>query len=115
MICSLVCLVLFSITSYPEVLTSFPDMLRPIELRMDGGYLYISDQYSVFVYDMKTLKLVKKLGNKGEGPQEFKTYPKITFTRDRLILCDIYKIVLYSKDFNLIVDLFFNGAFVFSR
>ncbi len=105
MILCMICLVLFSIPSYPEILTSFPDMVRPIELRMDGGYFYISDQYSVLVYDIKTFKLVKRLGKKGEGPQEFKTYPKITFTNDRIILCDIYKIIIYSKDFKLIREI----------
>jgi hypothetical protein len=103
MILCMMCLVLFPIVYlYPEVLTNFPDTGKPYELRIDSGYIYITDQYSVLVYDMKTFKLVKKLGDKGEGPQEFKAYPKITFTSDRLILCDIYKIIIYSKDFKLI-------------
>jgi len=42
-------------------------MGKPYELRIDGGYMYITDQYSVLVYDIKTFKLVKRLGNKGEG------------------------------------------------
>jgi hypothetical protein len=77
-------------------------MVKPIELRIDGGNIYITDQYSVFVYDLKTFKLVKKLGNKGEGPQEFRSFPSITFMSDRFILNDIYKIIIYSKDFKLI-------------
>lgn len=85
MILCLMCLVSFSMV-YPVVLTSFPDMVKPIELRIDSGYIYITDQYSVFVYDLKTFKLVKKLGSRGEGPQEFKSFPKINFTRDKLIL-----------------------------
>ena len=104
MICSMVCLVLFTIV-YPEVLTNFPDMVRPIELRVDGGYIYISDQYSVFVFDMKTFKLVKKMCRKGEGPEEFKSYPRIAFTRDRLILADPFKINIYTKDFKLIKEI----------
>jgi hypothetical protein len=101
----MVCLVLFSLPSYPEVLTSFPDMVKPRELRMDDRYIYISDQCSVFIYDMTTFKLVKKLGNKGEGPQEFKYSPKITFTSDKLILNTTYKIIIYSKDFKLIKEM----------
>jgi hypothetical protein len=102
----MMCLVLFPIGYlYPEVITNFPDMGKPYELRMDGEYIYITDQYTVFVYDAKTVKLVKKLGNKGEGPEEFKSYPKITFTSDRLILNDLYKIIMYSKDFILIKEI----------
>nr|NIM77679.1 hypothetical protein [Candidatus Aminicenantes bacterium]NIN40885.1 hypothetical protein [Candidatus Aminicenantes bacterium] len=89
----------------PEVLTNFSDMVKPNELRIDGEYVYISDQCSVFVYDMKNFKLVKKLGNKGEGPQEFRDSPKITIASDRLILNSIYKIIIYSEDFKLIKEM----------
>lgn len=90
---------------YPELLTTFPDMVTPIELRMDNCYIYISDQYSVFVYKKKTFKLVKKLCNKGEGPEEFRTHPGIAFAGERLILYDSYKIIIYSRDFKLIREL----------
>ena len=90
---------------YPEVLTTFPDMVKPIELRMNGGYIYISDQNSIFVYDKNAFKLVKRLGKKGEGPEEFSAHPKITFTSDRLILFDGYKIVMYLKNFKLVEEI----------
>jgi len=90
---------------YPEVLTSFPDLARPYWFRLDGGYIYISDLYSVLVYDMKTFKRVAKLGRQGEGPGEFRSLPKIAVTKDRLILSDPYKILIYSKTFKLIKEI----------
>ena len=101
----MVCFALFSAAVYPEVLSTFPDMAKPTELRMDDNYFYISDQHSVFVYDRHTFKLVKKLCDKGEGPLEFKTQPKITFTTDNIILCDLYKLIIFSKDFKPIKEM----------
>ena len=101
------CLALFP-QIYPGVLTTFPDMAKPIELRMDDRYIYISDQSSVLIYDSNTFKLVKKLGSKGEGPEEFRTNLRIAFTSSRLILFDAYKIVEYSRDFKFIKEMKLN-------
>lgn len=86
---------------FPRLLTTFPDMVRPIELHINAGNIYISDQSSVFVYDEKSFKLVKKLCSKGEGPQQFKTNARIAFSNDRLILYDPYKIIIYTRYFIL--------------
>lgn len=90
---------------YPEVVATFPDMAKPLELRMDNGYVFISDQSSVFVYDEITYKLVRKLGKKGEGPEEFKTNVRIAFTADKLFVYDSKKVVVYSKDFKFVREM----------
>jgi hypothetical protein len=89
---------------YPEAVAAFPDMVKPTELRIDDNYIYIVDQYSILVFDINTFKPVKTLGQKGEGPQEFKTRPEIQITDNRLVLYDSYKIIIYSKNFKLIKD-----------
>jgi hypothetical protein len=86
---------------HAEILTSFPDMVKPTELRVDDAHIYISDQNSVFIYDKTTFKLVKKLSKKGEGPGELKNRPTISITSDGLILSDNRKIMIYSKAFDL--------------
>ena len=105
--CMILCIMCFALFAnvYAEVLAAFPDMITPRELRMDGGYIYVSDQFSVLAYDMKTFKRVKTLGRKGEGPQEFRAWPGATFTKDKLILSDPYKIIIYSKDFKLLREI----------
>jgi hypothetical protein len=100
----LVCMITF-ILAYSETLTTFPDMVNPIELRIKGNYIYISDQYTVFVFNMTTFDLIKKFGNKGEGPEEFRTNPRISFTSNKLILYDSYKIIIYYKDFKFIKEI----------
>lgn len=103
MVLFVACFVLFS-SLFPGVVTTFPDMAKPIVLCMNGGNIYISDQYTIYVYDAGTLKLIKQLCDKGEGPQQFKGYPRIAFTNDRLILYDFYKIIIYSKEFKLLQE-----------
>ena len=102
------CIFLLGITSFglasPEILTKFPYMVNPIELRIKKDYMYISDQYSVFIINMKNFDLVKKIGNRGEGPEEFRTSPRISFSGNKLILYDSDKIVIYSSDFKLIKE-----------
>ena len=100
----IVCLAL-GVNAYSKVITSFPELVRPYWFRLDEGYIYISDLYSVLVYDMKTFKRVTKLGREGEGPEEFKGQPKIMFAKDRLFLSDPYKILIYSKEFKLIKEI----------
>lgn len=93
-------LTVFTLAS-AEVLTSFPDMVKPTELRVDDKHIYIADQNSVFVYDKATFKLVKKLSKKGEGPGELKNHPRISLTREGLILNDSRKIIIYTNAFDI--------------
>ena len=103
----ILCLAFFAIYTqvYPEILANFPDIAKPTVLRVDDQYIYISDQYSVIIYDINTFKIVKKLCGRGEGPEEFKAYPKIIFASGQLILHDNYKIILYSKDYKPVSEM----------
>ena len=89
----------------PEILKKFPYMVNPIELRIKKDHMYISDQYSVFIINMKNFDLVKKIGNRGEGPEEFRTSPRVSFTDNKLILYDSNKIVVYSHDLKFIKEI----------
>jgi len=83
---------------FAEVLATFPEMIKPVELRIDDKYIYISDQHSVFVYHRNSMKRITRLGQKGEGPKEFRHYPQITPGKNNLILCDYYKVMVFSRD-----------------
>jgi hypothetical protein len=94
---------LFTYT-FAEVLATFPEMVKPVELRIDNQYIYISDQYSVFVYDRNTMKKIIRIGQKGEGPLEFKHYPQIIPGENKLILSDISKVMVFSNDLKYIEE-----------
>jgi len=103
----ILCVMCFALVAnvYPEVLASFPELVRPYWLQLDDRYVYISDLHSVSVYDMKTFKRAAKLGRQGEGPGEFKGWPRIMLTNDKLVLNDLYKILIYSKSFELLQEI----------
>jgi hypothetical protein len=82
---------------FPMVVATFPEMVKPIELKIDDSYIYISDQNSVFVYNKNNYALVKRLGKKGEGPGEYKSHARIGLTTHTLVIYDNRKIVEYSK------------------
>ncbi len=83
----------------------FTDIYRPRMFLVDNKYIYISDQNSVFIYDLNDFKLVKRLLMKGGGPQESIMTPFIAINQDKILINCIYKIVLYSKDFKFIKEL----------
>jgi len=103
----ILCVLMIAFVSqlFPKILTTFPDMVRPVELRVDDSFIYISDQHSVYVYHKNTLALAKRLGNRGEGPQEFKTRTRIGLSKDVLIVYDNRKIIEYSKDLEFLKEM----------
>jgi len=91
-------IILSAITSaYSKRLAIIPDIGKPSWIRVDSGYIFISDHYSVLIYELKSLKLITTIGREGEGPEEFKTKPRISFSNRGIIIYDLYKITMYSK------------------
>jgi len=95
-------LILLASTQQAKVLTTFEEVTKPIELRIHGVNAYISDRNSVLIINISTGEIVKKLGRRGEGPEEFKTPPRIHFLKDKIILNDVHKILTYSYNYILI-------------
>ena len=76
----LICfLCLFAAASFghPEKLGKLNEIVNPFMIRVDRDKAYISDQYYVLFYSLSNLKLLKKVGGKGEGPANFLAYPYI--------------------------------------
>jgi hypothetical protein len=98
MILILVFLAGMSWTMYPKQLMKLPEIVGPINITVDGDNVYIVQKDAISLYSMKTKKLVKTFGKKGEGPGEFRSTPTIEVQEDRLIIDSIGKILFYSKD-----------------
>jgi hypothetical protein len=91
---------------FPAVqLHSFTDMVKPKTLVIDNGRLFIADQNSVFVYDLKSFQLIRRLGRKGEGPQEFAFTPAISITDDGIYLFGAGKTTVYDKKLNFLKEI----------
>ncbi len=82
---------------------SFPDIFKPVQLVIDDGTLYISEN-SILIYSMENFKLLRKIGGKGEGPAEFQTQPLINITPGHILLHSFNKIALFSRDGKLLKE-----------
>jgi hypothetical protein len=49
-----------------------PDLINPDGIQADEHQLYITEQQSIYIYSLKDSRLIKKFGEPGEGPREFK-------------------------------------------
>ncbi len=49
-----------------------PDLINPDGIQADRQQLYITEQHSIYIYSLKDSRLIKKFGESGEGPREFK-------------------------------------------
>lgn len=79
-------------------------MVKPYEIRIKDGRIFILDQYSVLIYDSKTFKMIKTLCRRGEGPQEIKTFPRIELTDDKIFVTDNTKVIIYDRNFTYLKE-----------
>jgi hypothetical protein len=84
---------------------TIPDIYRPESITVDENYIYITQDIEVFIYSKKDMKLIKKFGQTGEGPGEFKKIPTPWFpsislylTSDKLLINSLGKISFFSKE-----------------
>ena len=95
----LVCL--SGIFLWPEKITVLPELQKPNAVLADSTQLYIADGESVLIYSIKDLKLRKKFGRKGEGPEEFKVSPmgvKIRLFREQILVESVHRLSIFTKE-----------------
>lgn len=88
-----------------------PDLLKPDDILLDKDYMYVVEKTTVSIYSLKDLKLVKKFGKQGSGPQEFHIAPIGQFNfvdvhvlPDRLLINSVHKISYFSKNGDFISE-----------
>lgn len=73
---SLVGVGLLSVTALQaQKIAVLQGILEPNGMIIGSERIYIYEEYSVYVYSLKDLRLIKKFGKEGEGPREFKISP----------------------------------------
>lgn len=87
-----------------------PELSRPSVIEASQNRLYIVDGASVLIYSLKDLKLEKKFGRRGEGPQEFKYITSLSISRDILLVNGRNKVSFYSKDGNFKKEIKITGG-----
>ena len=80
------------------------EVLKPNGLAVGDRYIYVLEEPQILVFDRQSLKLVKRFGRQGEGPQEFKTsatglMPMIMYPfQGKLVVNSGSKVSFYSGD-----------------
>lgn len=74
-------------------------LLRPHIIAVDDERVYIVDDITIYIYSLKDFKLIKKFGEEGEGPREFKDrIYSIDVRSDKLIVNSEGRISHFTKD-----------------
>jgi hypothetical protein len=84
-----------------------PEVNKPDQqIVVDGERLFVLEGTTIYIYSLKDLKLIKKFGKRGEGPQEFKTNAQmgplgalfIDAHTKNLLVKSVGKLSWYTKD-----------------
>lgn len=81
-----------------------PDLNKPETVSVDQTQMYVTEGVSIYIYSLKDFKLIKKIGKRGEGPQEFNVPPTlplaINIQTNDLFAESLGKVSWFSKDGN---------------
>lgn len=80
-----------------QSITTLEGLARPRMIAVDDSQLYVSDEYTIYIYSLKDGTLVKQFGQEGEGPGDFRFRPWIDVLEDSLMISDSKKVCYYSK------------------
>jgi hypothetical protein len=98
----LVLLLVFFSIAFSKKLAALPDLMKPVNIEIDGKKIFMLDGVSVHVYSMSDYRLLTTFGKRGQGPGELVDDGEIPLHM-RLVDGDIYlnsqtKIIQYSKE-----------------
>ncbi|MCK5004654.1 MAG: hypothetical protein KAS21_06175 [Candidatus Aminicenantes bacterium] len=80
------------------------DLERPDSITIHKDRVYITDQGSILIYNLKDLRFIKKFGKIGEGPGEFKISPidkiglRLSFDDNRMLVSSMSKLSWFFPD-----------------
>jgi hypothetical protein len=94
----IVLLFLFTSTAFARKMAIFPRHLVPNALNLDDHYIYITEDSYIYIYSAQDFKFLKRIGGKGEGPQEFKGSPQLLILADQLLVNSQAKVSFFKKD-----------------
>jgi len=83
--------------------TPLPDINKPGFIYLDKEQMYVTEDTSIYIYSLNDFKLIKKLGKRGEGPQEFMLTPGVAplfidVSSNDIIVNSFGKMSWFTKD-----------------
>ena len=86
-------------------LAEFEDIYKPSQIVVSGNDIYVVDGETIKLFSIKNMELKKMIGEKGEGPGEFKMAPTIQLFPDLIFVSDYGKILYFKR----------NGEFIYEK
>ncbi|MCP5052541.1 MAG: 6-bladed beta-propeller [bacterium] len=86
---------------FPVKIMDLKEVVKPEFIQVEGDDLFIVEMgdLSIFVYSLKTNRLKFKVGKRGEGPGEYKSWPRIVqITKDHFMAASTAKCLWYSRN-----------------
>lgn len=80
------------------------ELINPRAILADGEYVYITDQYSLFIYSLTKGKMILHVGNKGSGPAEFLFTPDVQLLDKGFLLYTSNRFAIFNLDGKLITQ-----------
>jgi hypothetical protein len=95
------CLLLISSLTSGDILP-LEDVTNPgYSFYVDGNELFLVNDHSILVYSLDPVKLKFKIGQKGDGPSDFKYRPLMYVYPDCIVALDYTKSLWFSRDGDL--------------
>jgi len=85
-----------------------PELVRPAILIVREGKAYVLESTSILIYDLKNYRLIRKFGQAGEGPGEFKVNPtggkpmSMTLYHDQILVNSLAKMSYFDLEGNFL-------------
>jgi len=90
---------------FPTKVVPLPDVFNPDSIIVTDNEIYITSFPSIYIYSAKDFTLKKKIGKKGEGPQEFRHIAYLSVRPEYLFVGDRNKILYFSRDGNYLKEM----------
>jgi hypothetical protein len=100
----LIC-VFFALSLFGEKITTFPQLSKPILIKVGENVICINEGFVMYLYDLNDFKLIKKVGRKGEGPGEFSSDLDINILKEKIMIESQGKLSFYSLKGDLIKEI----------
>jgi hypothetical protein len=101
----LVIFVLFLTSSvFSEKVAVLTEVLKPEMITIDD-FLYVTEGTTIYIFDKKNYKFIRKFGQKGEGPQEFKLFAFIIPQKEHLLINSMGKVSYFTKEGDFIREM----------
>ncbi len=87
---------------YAGKIMELPELINPTSMVMDNTRVYFADGPKVLIYSLEKSKLIKKIGQEGDGPGEFRDAPNwpilMHLYNENIIISSFGKISIYTKE-----------------